>query len=124
MSIKEGIKQFKVGFGKQMSNSKKLNGSAFDTDHEQQAKVHRENQQLIIYIFVAIIIACAWILGVFEFSFLWVFGLIVITFLVWWGKVMTLTEQSIKYKEVLIHRKRALRQSETTEWLNFVINRW
>ena len=116
-------KQFKIGFTRQLSSGSKK----FDEemkDMELQSKAMRENQQLVVYIFVSFVITCAWLLGFFDFSFLWVFGLIVLTFLVWWGKVMSLTEQHIKHKEVLVHRKRALRQMETSEWLNFVINRW
>ena len=123
MSVKEGASKLSVGFGQQVGNSKKEE-HLVDEEQERVAKTRRENQQLIIYIFVAFVIATAWILGFFEFSFLWVFGLIAITFLIWWGKVLSLTEQCIKQREVLIHRKRALRQSETSEWLNFVINRW
>ena len=123
MSVKEGVRQLKFGFGRQMSG-KRLDDSLADDENEQIAKAHRENQQLAIYIFVAFVIATAWILGFFEFSFFWAFGLIVLTFLIWWSKVLALTEQCIKHREVLIHRKRALRQSETSEWLNFVINRW
>ena len=69
-------------------------------------------------------IAASWTLGVTGFSFIWVFLLIVITFTVWWSKVMTMTERHVRMKEMVMHRKRALRQSETAEWLNFFINRW
>lgn len=93
-------------------------------EYDKQAKATRENQQLVVYIFVSFIIALAWIMGTFELSFIWVFMLIVLVFAVWWGKVMTMTEKHIKLKEMIMHRKRALRQSETAEWLNFIINRW
>ena len=95
-----------------------------EIEQEKQAKASRENQQIVLYIFVSSIIATAWMIGYLEFSFLWTFILIVFTFLVWWGKVISLTEEHIKYHETVLHRKRALRHSETTEWLNFIINRW
>ncbi len=94
------------------------------TEQEKLARTSRENQQIIIYIFVSAVIASAYVLGCMDFSFMWVFFMIAATFGVWWGKVLHLTEDHIKYHETLVHRKRALRHSETTEWLNFIINRW
>lgn len=93
-------------------------------EQEKLAKTTRENQQILIYLFVVAVIALAWILGMLGSSFLWIFGLIALTFLVWWGKVISLTEEHVKYQELLLHRKRALRQNETAEWVNFVLNRW
>ena len=94
------------------------------TEQEKLAKTARENQQIILYIFVSAIITAAYVLGSMEFSFIWVFMLIALTFVVWWGKVLHLTEEHVKYHEQLVHRKRALRHMETAEWLNFVVNRW
>ena len=93
-------------------------------EHERLAKASRENQQILIYLFVVTVIAMAWVLGMLGCSFLWIFGLIALTFLVWWGKVLHLTEEHVKYQELLLHRKRALRHNETAEWFNFVLNRW
>ena len=94
------------------------------TEQEKLAKTARENQQIILYIFVSAIIAVAYVLGSMEFTFIWVFLLITLTFVVWWGKVLHLTEEHVKYHEQLVHRRRALRHMETAEWLNFVVNRW
>ncbi len=94
------------------------------TEQEKLAKTARENQQIILYIFVSAIIAAAYVLGSMEFSFMWVLLLIALVFMVWWGKVLHLTEEHIKYHEQLVHRRRALRHMETAEWLNFVVNRW
>ena len=93
-------------------------------EHERLAKAQRENQQILIYLFVVTVIAMSWALGMLGCSFLWIFGLIALTFLVWWGKVLHLTEEHVKYQELLLHRKRALRHNETAEWFNFVLNRW
>ena len=95
-----------------------------EDEQDKNEKSYRENQQFVIYICVAVTIAIAWVLGTWEFSFLWIFLLILLTFAIWYSKVISLTERFIKYKELLVHRKRALRQSETSEWLNFIINRW
>jgi len=91
---------------------------------DKQALTRRQNQQIIVYLFVAASIISAWFLGSWGFSFLWVFGVVALVFIVWKGKVLVLTEQFLKVKEIEVHRRRALRQSETTEWLNFIINRW
>lgn len=104
--------------------SQRLKEELGNSDAEKAAKAARENQQLVIYLFVASVIILAWVLGSLHCSFLWTFFLIVLTFMVWWNKVLLLTEKYIKEKEMLVHRRRALRQSETTEWLNFIINRW
>lgn len=91
---------------------------------EKLAQRKRQNQILIIYIFICCIVVLAWCLGTWQQSFFWVFCLVVVIFFVWKGKVLSLTEQYIKEKTLLMHRKRALRNNETTEWLNFIINRW
>ena len=96
----------------------------FELEYDKEAAANRQNEQLIVYIFVSFIIVLAWIMGAMDLTFIWVFMLIVLVFTVWWGKVMNLTERHIRQKEIIMHRKRALRQSETAEWLNFVINRW
>ena len=116
---------------KKMSSMEAVNSLTGDeltatkvTEQEKLAKTARENQQIILYIFVSAIIAITYVLGSMEFSFIWVFLLITLTFVVWWGKVLHLTEEHVKYHEQLVHRKRALRHMETAEWLNFVVNRW
>lgn len=100
------------------------NGKDAEDAVEKSAQRKRQNQVLIIYIFICCIVILAWCLGTWQLSFFWVFCLVVIIFFIWKGKVLSLTEQYIKEKAVLIHRKRALRHNETTEWLNFIINRW
>ena len=102
----------------------KERGSLTTLEQENQAKNERENELFIIYIFVTVIISTAWTLGAWGCSFVWIFFLIVSTFIVWRGKLFNLIEAHIKYLELLLHRKRALRNNETAEWLNFVINRW
>ena len=79
---------------------------------------------MFIYLFVALSIILAWLLGAWGASFAWPFGLVVAVFVVWRGKVLALTAAFLRDKELEVHRRRALRQSETAEWLNFVINRW
>ena len=94
-------------------------------DEKGYLQVSRQNQQLLLYLFVTAVITTAWVLGMFGVSFLWTFGLIVLTFVIWKAKVINLTEEHIRHEEAVIHRKRALKgHCETSEWLNFLINRW
>ena len=107
------------------TTSKTAGGSKMsDLERFKAAQVSRENQQMIIYIIVALVIAFSWLLGSLKFSFVWVFLLIMVVFVLWWGKVIRLTEEHIRHAELSVHRKRALQHSETSEWLNFIINRW
>jgi len=84
----------------------------------------RQNEQLCVYLFVAAALVTAWLLGIYNFSFFWVFVIAAVTFFIWQSKVLLLTEYFLRRCEVLVHRRRALCQHETAEWLNFVINRW
>ena len=95
-----------------------------ETQEERKAKSERENQQLLVYLFVCVMLLVAWLLGSCGASFFWVFFLIALTFAVWWNKVMGLLDRHLREQELVLHRRRALRQSETSEWLNFIINRW
>ena len=98
--------------------------SAKERAQEKSARGFRENQQLRIYVFVSAIIMIAWVFGALQLSFTYVFGLVALVFVVWRGKVMSLVEDHILQQETLLHRRRALTHHETTEWLNFIINRW
>lgn len=103
---------------------RKIVNAEVKANDDKKAQRKRENQQIIIYLFVSIIIIVSWLLGTWNMSFVWAFFLVFVTFLVWRTKVLSLTEEYIHQQEIFIHRKRALRQSETTEWLNFILNRW
>jgi len=84
----------------------------------------RENEQLRVYLFVVAALVTSWLLGLYQFSFFWIFIVVFLTFAVWKSKVLSLTERFLRQYELLLQRKRALSQHETSEWLNFVINRW
>ena len=84
----------------------------------------RQNEQLLIYLFIAAALVTCWLLGMCQFSFFWVFVISFITFYIWKSKVLLLTEQFLRHCEQLVHRKRALSQCETAEWLNYIVNRW
>ncbi|XP_069116307.1 extended synaptotagmin-1-like [Argopecten irradians] len=82
------------------------------------------NQLLWVYLLVSASLSLAWGLGVWGCSFLWVFIVIAALFVVWRTKLTNIVRRHLAKEEQLIHRKKALRQSESLEWLNFVFNRW
>ncbi|CAL1533878.1 unnamed protein product [Lymnaea stagnalis] len=77
-----------------------------------------------MYILVAGIVALAWLLGYFDFSFLWVFISIAALFIIWKAKISRIIAQHLSHEEDVLYRKRAFRQNETAEWFNFLLNRW
>lgn len=82
------------------------------------------NQLMGLYIIVSFMLAMAWFLGTLNFSFLWVFAIIFCLFIVWKTRLRNIVERNLDWHKEHFHRKRALRQEETAEWLNFIINRW
>ena len=93
-------------------------------DEENAAQMKRTNQQMVVYLFFCFVIIASWLLGMYGFSFFWIFLLLGAAFWVWYRKATSLLEQALKEKEVVLMRRRNLRQSETAEWLNFILNRW
>ncbi|XP_036359565.1 uncharacterized protein LOC115212982 isoform X4 [Octopus sinensis] len=92
---------------------------------EEQLQTQRLNRDMgYFYLFVASIVAIAWLLGAFGFSFIWTLGLIGILFSIWKTKLFNLIRKISSLEQLAVHRKRALRQNETAEWLNFLFNRW
>ncbi|KAI8515039.1 hypothetical protein Bbelb_076300 [Branchiostoma belcheri] len=84
----------------------------------------RQTQQLLVCVFTCGVVAAAWLLGSMGVSVAWLVGLCLLLLLVWRGKVQQIVEEAVREEELRVHRKRALRQSETAEWLNFILNRW
>jgi len=84
----------------------------------------RQNEQLYVYLFVAGALVVCWLLGLYQFSFVWVFAVIFLTFVMWKIRLLSVTEYFLRQCELRMHQRRALSQSETAEWLNFVIRRW
>ncbi|XP_052272099.1 extended synaptotagmin-1-like isoform X2 [Dreissena polymorpha] len=82
------------------------------------------NQVMGLYIIVSFTIALSWFLGAMNCSFLWVFAMIFGLFIVWKTRLRDVVEKNLEWHRERFHRKRALKQEETTEWLNFLINRW
>jgi Ca2+-dependent lipid-binding protein len=82
------------------------------------------NQLMGLYIIVAFLLALSWFLGSMSCSFLWIFGIIFGLFIVWRTRLQEILERTLDWHKEHHNRKRALRQEETAEWLNFIINRW
>lgn len=82
------------------------------------------NQLFGLYLIVAFMLSLSWLLGTLSYSFLWIFAIIFGLFIVWRTRLKDLVDRNLEWHTQHYHRKRALRQEETAEWLNFVINRW
>ncbi|XP_076463535.1 extended synaptotagmin-1-like isoform X2 [Babylonia areolata] len=77
-----------------------------------------------MYLLVAGAVSLSWLIGFFEFSFVWAFLLISALFIVWKAKISRIIKQHLNVEETVLYRRRAFRQNETVEWLNFLLNRW
>lgn len=99
---------------------------ASETSSEREAKERRERQdtQFRLALFAIALLSLAWFLGAFGFSYLWCVFLIPLYFTVFYRKNSRIIEGRVKEAEIYVHQKKALRDEETTEWLNFILNRW
>ncbi|XP_074652176.1 uncharacterized protein LOC141906731 isoform X3 [Tubulanus polymorphus] len=95
-----------------------------DVDTFWSKRCARENHLLYLYMFVISAVSLAWVVGLWGLSFAWLLIVFVIMFAVWRTKVTQLIDQHLYNEHLLVHRKRAMRGSETAEWLNFIISRW
>ena len=91
---------------------------------EAQAKKDRDDTQLRLSLFVCGVVAITWFLGAFGFSFVWTGFIIPLIFTVWYRKNCRIIDDRVREAEIQVHRRKALRDEETAEWLNFVLNRW
>ncbi|CAG5128726.1 unnamed protein product, partial [Candidula unifasciata] len=109
-----------------MNKMAAVNGDAvFGEAHKIRAE---ESQKAVtsfmgMYLIVAFTVAFSWLLGYFDFSFLWVFISIASLFIVWKTKIGKVIAQHLSNEEATLYRKRAFRQNETAEWFNFLLNR-
>ena len=91
---------------------------------EAAARKERESTQLKLSAFVVGVISLSWAIGALGFSFTWCVLIIPIVFTVYYRKNCRILEHKVREAEIKVHRKKALRDEETAEWLNFFINRW
>lgn len=91
---------------------------------EAQAKKERDDTQLRLSLFVCAVVVLTWLLGAYGFSFVWAGFIIPLIFTVWYRKNCRILDARVREAEIKVHRRKALRDEETVEWLNFVLNRW
>ncbi|XP_056021913.1 uncharacterized protein LOC125650208 isoform X3 [Ostrea edulis] len=96
----------------------------FQKEAEKSGNADTISQLMGLYFVVALAISAAWVLGTMQMEFYWTFLLSGMIFVVWRTKLKQILRNKIFAVECLIHRKRALRQNESSEWLNFILNRW
>lgn len=84
----------------------------------------RQNELMRMYLVVLSMLLVSYVFGLLGFSLAWVVIIAFITFLVWKKRVIRMNEEFLREQEFYIHRKRTLKQNETCEWLNLIVNRW
>lgn len=73
---------------------------------------------------ICILIILSYILGYFQLTVLVPVLLCVYAVWVWKLKTNDIMDWFYREHEMREHRKRALENAETVEWLNFLLNRW
>ena len=94
-----------------------------DSEREQRTR-HRANQQQRLIISLLIFIIIAWVLGSYNASSVWIFALLAWVILWWKSTATRAIDLAAREAEIDKRRERAFSSAETTEWLNFMINRW
>lgn len=87
-------------------------------------KATRDSQYKRAVISIGIFVFFAWVLGRWQYGLHWILALIVFVFLWWKCKISWLLELVCKDADIEGRRERAFNNTETVEWLNFIINRW
>lgn len=90
----------------------------------EESKIFRERQYTRAVSCILIFIFLAWLLGRLEFGFFWLLALIILVFIWWRNKISWLLELVCKDADLEARRDRAFQDTETVEWLNFILNRW
>lgn len=94
------------------------------SEKELQEKREIQDTQFRLALFAVGLLSLTWLLGAFGFSYLWCVFLIPFYFTVLYRKNSRIIEGKVKEAEIHVHQRKALRNEETTEWLNFILNRW
>ncbi|GAB6022448.1 hypothetical protein CHUAL_006561 [Chamberlinius hualienensis] len=87
---------------------------------QKQRKSYLSYVKWIVYVSIAL----SWCFGALGFSVLWILGLIVVLHGGCSDGLNQLIENCITYEKRQLQRKRIVNCDETTEWLNFLLNRW
>ena len=91
---------------------------------QDQRTLHRADQQKRLIISLLIFTILAWVLGRIEASIVWIFALLVWIFLWWNNNATRIIELAVEEAENDTRKQRALKNAETAEWVNFLLNRW
>lgn len=87
-------------------------------------KKYAENELYRLTVTICILIVISYVLGYFQTSFLVPIVLCGYALWVWKIKTNRIHDWFFNEHEMREHRRRALNQSETVEWLNYLLNRW
>lgn len=91
---------------------------------DQRRRQHRADQHQRLLLSMLIFTVIAWLLGKTDVSISWIFFLFAWIFFWWKNTATKVIDLAAKQAEIDKRREKALSNAETTEWLNFMINRW
>ena len=118
------MKQSRKEGNKAVTNGENSTESKQSLQSEQGRTPPRQYQQQRLIIWLLIFTVLAWVLGRCEVGFLWIFLLLVWMILWWNNNAARIIEIAAEEVENDLRRKKAQTNSETAEWLNFLLNRW
>lgn len=107
-----------------VTNEENSTESKQSLQSEQDRKPPRKKEQQRLIISLLIFTGLAWVLGRCEAGFLWIFLLLVWIFFWWNNNATRIIGLATEEVENDLRRKKAQTNSETAEWLNFLLNRW
>ena len=91
---------------------------------EEDMKAFRGKHYFRLVVSTAGFVVFAWIFGRFGFGIMWLVPFLVILFS-WWNRTSSeVLETATRLADIQAHRERAFKNTETAEWLNFIVNRW
>lgn len=103
---------------------KKNSDSNLEQSVLEDSKIFRERQYTRATLCILVFIFLAWLLGRLAFGVFWLLALIILVVIWWRSKISWLLELVCKDADVEARRDRAFQDTETVEWLNFILNRW
>ena len=106
------------------NNVEEVNSEAEIDSDEDVIKIHAKNEIWRLTTTLCIVILISYICGYFQFSILAPLLICLYAIWIWNIKVNRIQNWFYSEHEAREQRKRAFYQSETVEWLNFLLNRW
>ena len=91
---------------------------------EEDMKAFRGKHYLRLVVSTAGFVVFAWIFGRLGFGVVWLAPFLVLVFS-WWNRTSSeVLETATRLADIQAQRERAFKNTETAEWLNFIVNRW